>query len=69
MEKYSCRQATRLMLQELDRELSAAERAALQLHLGICAACRTFSKQADLMRQAMTRWKGYRGDDDKPDGS
>ena len=65
MEQYNCRQATRLMLEEQDRELSASERAALQVHLGICAACRKFRSQAELMRQAMSRWRGYR-DDDEP---
>ena len=64
MEQYNCRQATRLMLQEQDRELTASERAALQLHLGLCAACRKFRDQAELMRQAMARWRGYRDDDE-----
>jgi predicted anti-sigma-YlaC factor YlaD len=67
MEQYNCRQATRLMLQEQDRELTPAERAALQLHLGICAACRKFRNQAEIMREAMARWRGYR-DGDKSDG-
>jgi len=66
MEQYNCRQATRLMLQERDRELTSTERAALQFHLGICTACRKFQNQAELMRQAMVRWRGYR-DSDKSD--
>jgi predicted anti-sigma-YlaC factor YlaD len=41
-----CRQATRLMLQEQDRELTSTERAALQFHLGICSACRKLRNQA-----------------------
>jgi hypothetical protein len=65
MDKYSCREATRLMLQGQDRELAAAERAALQFHWGICAACQKFRDQAELMRQAMVRWRSDR-DDDKP---
>jgi predicted anti-sigma-YlaC factor YlaD len=67
MEQYNCRQATRLMLQEQDRELTTGERTALQLHLGICSACRKFRAQAEVMRQAMARWRSYR-DDDRPDG-
>ena len=63
METYNCRQAARLMLQEQDRELTASERAALQFHLGICAACRKFKTQAETMREAMARWRGYRGGD------
>jgi predicted anti-sigma-YlaC factor YlaD len=64
MEQYNCRQATRLMLQEQDRELTSTERAALQLHLGICTACRKFRNQAEVIRQAMTRWRGYRNSDE-----
>ena len=64
MEQYNCRQATRLMLQEQDRELTSTERAALQLHLGICSACRKFRNQAEVMRQAMERWRGYRNSDE-----
>lgn len=67
MDKYSCREATRLVLEGQDRELSTAERAVLQFHWGICAACRKFRDQTELMRQAMARWRGYR-DDDRPDG-
>ena len=68
MEQYNCRQATRLMLQEQDRELTSAERAALQFHLGICSACRKFRDQAQLMREAMMRWRRYRNDDRGDDG-
>jgi hypothetical protein len=66
MEHYNCRQATRLMLQEQDRELTSTERTALQFHLGICAACRKFRNQAEVMRQAMARWRGD-NDGDKSD--
>jgi predicted anti-sigma-YlaC factor YlaD len=66
MEQYNCRQATRLMLQERDRELTPTERAALQFHFGICSACRKVQNQAELMRQAMARWRVYR-DSDKSD--
>lgn len=63
MEQYNCRQATRLMLQERDRELTSTERAALQFHLGVCSACRKFQNQAELMREAMARWRRYRNSD------
>lgn len=66
MDKYSCREATRLVLEGQDRELTPAERTMLQFHWGICAACRTFRDQAELMRQALSRWRGYRDDDDRP---
>ena len=68
MDRYSCREATRLVLEGQDRELTSAGRAVLQFHWGICAACRKFRDQTELMRQAMARWRGYR-DDDRPDGA
>ncbi|HSB22719.1 MAG TPA: zf-HC2 domain-containing protein [Burkholderiaceae bacterium] len=64
MEQYNCRQATRLLLQEQDRELTPSERAALQFHLGMCSACRKFRNQAEVMRRAMARWRGYRNSDE-----
>ena len=65
--KRSCREVTRIVLEGQDRALSTTERMALQMHWGICVTCRKFRDQADLMRQAMARWRGYR-DDDRPDG-
>jgi len=63
----SCREVTRIVLEGQTRKLLVTERVALQVHWSVCAACRQFREQADLMRQAMTRWRGYR-DDNKPDG-
>ena len=63
MEPLSCREATRLVLEGQDRGLTITERAKLQFHWGICAACRKFRGQADLMRDAMARWRSYRDDD------
>ena len=65
--KLNCRKVTRIVLEGQDRNLSVTERMALQMHWSICAACRRLREQADLMHQAMTRWRGYR-DHDKPDG-
>lgn len=64
--KRSCREVTRLVLESEDRELSATERLALQMHWGICAACRKFRDQAQLMRDAMARWRRYRDEDGGP---
>ena len=64
--KLSCREVTRIVLEGQDRKLWVTERMALQMHWSICTACRQFREQADLMRQAMTRWRSYR-DDSKPD--
>ena len=51
----SCKEATRLMSQAQDRELSLAERASLQLHLVICRGCRAVRKQFDFLRRAIWR--------------
>jgi predicted anti-sigma-YlaC factor YlaD len=37
----------------MDRELSMIERARVQMHLLVCAACRNFNEQMQLLRQAM----------------
>jgi putative zinc finger protein len=51
----SCKDATKLMSQAQDRELSVAERATLKLHLVVCAGCRHFDSQMDLIRRACQR--------------
>ena len=62
--RRSCREVTRLVLESEDRALSATERLSLQMHWRICAACRKFRDQAQLMREAMTGWRRYRDEDD-----
>ncbi len=51
----SCKEASRLVSQGLDRRLRLAERVALRLHLFICEGCTRFSKQMALLRKAMDR--------------
>lgn len=51
----SCRRATELLSQQLDRELSAEERAALKAHLLICRGCRAVDGQFRFLRQALRR--------------
>lgn len=51
----SCKEATQLVSQGLDRRLGLAQRVALRLHLAICSGCANFSKQVSLLRQAMKR--------------
>ena len=48
-----CKQATRLMSQAQDRELSLAENLALKFHLLICRGCTRCNKQMRLMRDAI----------------
>ena len=49
----SCKDATRLVSQGLDRRLGFAQRVALRVHLAICDGCTNFSKQAAFLRKAV----------------
>ena len=51
----SCKEASRLISQAQDRELSLGERVALRLHLAICRGCRAFSAQLAFLRAAVRR--------------
>ena len=51
----SCKEATRLMSQSQDRELSLGERAALKIHLAMCRGCRAVSEQLRFLRRAVRR--------------
>jgi len=51
----SCKQASRLVSQSLERKLSYRDRFALFLHLTVCDACTLFSRQIKLLRQAVQR--------------
>lgn len=41
----SCREATRLASDALERKLTRRERAGLAMHLAVCAWCRTYRRQ------------------------
>ena len=51
----SCKQASQLVSQSLDRKLNMRERFALRLHLLICKYCLRFSQQLTAMRVALLR--------------
>lgn len=55
----SCKQATELMSQGLDRPLSLGERLRLRLHLLFCVGCRNTLRQFQFLRDAISRhpWK------------
>jgi hypothetical protein len=53
MKKLSCREATRLVSQGLDRRLGLGERVALRLHLALCDGCTHFKRQMDFLRRAL----------------
>ncbi len=51
----SCREATQLVSDGLDRRLGFGERVALRVHLAICRSCTNFNRQMGFLRQAMKR--------------
>ena len=55
----SCREATRLMTERMDRQLTFVERAGLRFHLAICHACPRIARQMDIMRAALKRWRKH----------
>lgn len=59
----SCKEATRLITERLDRELTFAERIGLRFHLAICAACPKVARQIDIMRAALARWRTHINED------
>jgi len=62
--RLSCKEASRLISQGMDRRLSFPERFAVRLHVGICDACTRFTRQVEFLRRAL---KAFPGPDD-PDG-
>ena len=60
----SCREATRLLLEDEDHELAPADRVALQVHVKICFACQRFDAQLNFMRRATRAWRKHAESDD-----
>lgn len=51
----SCKEATQLMSQDLDRRLSPVERLGLKLHLLICRGCRATERHFAFLHAAARR--------------
>jgi hypothetical protein len=49
----SCKDASQIISQSLDRQLTVRERFALNLHLLICKYCKQFSQQLHAIRAAL----------------
>lgn len=49
----NCRQASRLVSDGMDRQLTRMERVGLRLHLIICSACRAWRRQLLFIRRAI----------------
>ena len=54
----SCKEASRLMSQGLDRDLGLGQRASLRLHLFICTSCSRMRKQLDVLHRAAPLYPG-----------
>ncbi len=53
-----CKQASQLISQSLDRNLTLRERFALKLHLLICEFCKQFSQHMQTLHVALRRMTG-----------
>lgn len=51
----SCRDATRLMSEEHERELTARERLEIRMHNLMCRGCTNYRKQIAFIRRAARR--------------
>lgn len=54
--KLTCREASRLLSDGLEKKLSIADRAALKLHLTLCDACTRLKRQFEFMRRAVSAY-------------
>ena len=54
----NCKDASRLLSQALDRDLSLKEKLALRLHIAICTACERVEKQLKFLHRAIARLPG-----------
>lgn len=51
----TCKQASKLISQSLDRPLTWSEKVRLRLHLFICDPCRHFEQQLNTLRAALLK--------------
>jgi len=52
----SCKQATRLMSESMDRPLTRGEKMALRIHTWICRGCRCAQDQFATLRTMSRAW-------------
>jgi len=57
----SCRQATRLQSEAMDRPLSWLEKLGLRVHLLLCKWCRRYGKHLQFLRSAARECDGHPG--------
>ena len=64
--KLTCKEASRLISSGLDKELSAAQRTALRLHLAVCDACSKLKAQFIFLRRALSAYSSGGTDRNDP---
>jgi len=60
----TCRQASELVSQSLDRTLTRSERWSLSFHLLICVACARFNRQLHAIQAVIDKWLSDSGQDE-----
>lgn len=60
----TCKEATHLISEALDRPLSWHERLRLRTHLAFCSGCQAFQRQLDFLRTASRRFLARRDDEE-----
>lgn len=59
----TCKEASRLLSEGLDRDLALGQRATLRLHLFLCTACSRVKNQFDFLHRAAAQYPGPEDDD------
>ena len=54
--RLTCKEASRLISQGLDRNLTLVQRASLKLHLTLCDACTRVRAQFEFIRRALSTY-------------
>ena len=62
--KLNCKEAGRIISQGLDKDMSAADRLSLRMHLAVCDACNKLKAQFVFLRRAVAALAGRGADDD-----
>jgi hypothetical protein len=60
----TCREATRLLLEDEEHDIAPADRLALQVHVKICFACQRLVAQLNFMRRATRAWRKHSESED-----
>jgi len=60
----NCYEATRLISESQERDLSVSEKVTLRVHILMCTGCKNFSVQIPFLGQAMRAFANYRSEDE-----